>query len=148
MMDEKRLQELIDQYTNVYLFATKKLERLLVEKAMPLSLEQFGILRVLHIRGQTTAGEIARESDVHKSAVTTKIARLEKLGFVRRTSDPEDRRSRVIALTDEGSEAFETCRRAVTSFITPFFEKLSEEELETFLRVYSKLNTMLEEDQR
>lgn len=142
-MEEKRLLELIEQYANVYLFATKKLERVMVDKAMPISLEQFGILRVLDGKGAMTAKEIAKETDVHKSAVTTKIARLEDRGYVERNEDNMDRRSMKITLTQEGQLVLDESKQAMTAFIRPFFEELDEQELEGFLKVYEKLNEML-----
>lgn len=146
-MEEKRLQQLIDQYANVYLFATKKIERVLVDKAMPISLEQFGILRVLEKEGAITAKRLAAETDVHKSAVTSKTARLEEKGFVTRAPGTADRRSIFITLTPAGEAALQECKQAMTDFIHPFFAELEEEELEVFLRVYKKLNNMLEKEE-
>lgn len=147
-MEEKKLQQLIDQYANVYLFATKKIDRVLVDQAMPISLEQFGILRVLAKEGPLTAKQIAAATDVHKSAVTSKTARLEERGFVSRTSGKADRRSISITLTPAGEAALAEGKQAMTNFIHPFFAQLEEEELEVFLRVYEKLNAMLEEEEK
>lgn len=146
-MKEERLQELIDQYANVYLFATRKIDRMLVEQAMPLSLEQFGILRVLKKEGPVTAKKVAQATDVHKSAVTNKVARLEERGFVQRTSGHSDRRSILIELTPAGEEALEEGTLAMTEFIQPYFSRLDEQELEVFLKVYQKLNHMLHEEE-
>ncbi|SDN57241.1 MarR family winged helix-turn-helix transcriptional regulator [Alkalicoccus daliensis] len=146
-MDKERLQELIDQYANVYLFATKKIDRVLVDQAMPISLEQFGILRVLKKEGAISAKRVAQETDVHKSAVTSKVARLEERGFVQRTSGHADRRSILIELTAAGEAALEEGKKAMTDFIEPYFSRLDEEELEVFLSVYHKLNQMLHEEE-
>ncbi|TVP83377.1 MAG: MarR family transcriptional regulator [Alkalicoccus sp.] len=143
MMEEKRLLELIEQYSNVYLFATKRLDRVLVNRAMNISLEQFSILRALDSSGSLTAKQLAETMDVHKSAVTTKIARLEERKLVTREADDMDRRSFNITLTEEGRKVLEQSRQAVTDFIRPYFEQLDENELESFLNVYEKLNSML-----
>ncbi|MFC4737488.1 MarR family winged helix-turn-helix transcriptional regulator [Bacillus daqingensis] len=146
-MNESRLHQLIEEYANVYLFATKRLDRVLVDQAMPLSLEQFGILRVLQTQGPLSAKQIAAETDVHKSAVTAKVSRLEERGLVTRTVQSMDRRSVLVALTPVGEEALSEGMKTITAFTAPYFSKLEEHELEVFLRVYSKLNRMLKEDQ-
>ncbi|NJP36711.1 MarR family winged helix-turn-helix transcriptional regulator [Alkalicoccus luteus] len=145
-MNETKLHQLIEEYANVYLFATTRLDRELVNQAMPLSLEQFGILRVLHEKGPMTAKQVAAETDVHKSAVTAKVARLEERNFVTRTVQSSDRRSVLIALTPVGEEALSEGMKTIIAFTAPYFSKLDEHELEVFLRVYSKLNRMLKEE--
>lgn len=146
-MEEKRLMELIEQYSNVYLSATKRLDRVLVNRAMNISLEQFSILRALDSRDSMTAKELAEAMDVHKSAVTTKIARLEERQLVTREADSMDRRSFNITLTADGKEVLAESRQAVIDFIRPYFEQLDEQELESFLKVYEKLSAMLDKEE-
>lgn len=54
-------------------------------------------------RGQTlTPSELAGEMMLSTSAMTNRLDRLEKRGLVERRSDPKDRRSLKIALTEDG----------------------------------------------
>ncbi|CAM3820240.1 MarR family winged helix-turn-helix transcriptional regulator [Alkalicoccus chagannorensis] len=144
-MDDQKLKQFIDQYATVYLAAVKKLERKLVDEALPVSLEQFGILRVLYNKEKAAAKDIAEEVDVHKSAVSTKLNRLEKEGLIRRSLDEKDRRSRAVVLTEKGKDVFHQCEQATASFIEPIIQDLTEEEWHTFLRVYEKLSRRLSE---
>ena len=50
------------------------------------------------------AGELGRECQVTSGAITNRISRLEKRGWVRRDVDPEDRRQVQVILTPEGLE--------------------------------------------
>jgi DNA-binding MarR family transcriptional regulator len=49
-----------------------------------------------------SAGELGRECQVTSGAITNRISRLEKRGWVRRDVDPEDRRQVRVSLTSAG----------------------------------------------
>ncbi|HEX7834473.1 MAG TPA: MarR family transcriptional regulator, partial [Pseudolysinimonas sp.] len=57
-------------------------------------LQTFGI--ILGSGRAMSAGEISAATDLPTSTTTRVIDRLEKIGFVRRTSDPSDRRKVVV----------------------------------------------------
>jgi DNA-binding MarR family transcriptional regulator len=54
---------------------------------------------VIDQHGRITAGELARELRLSTGAVTALIDRLERAGYARRVSDPEDRRRVLIEVT-------------------------------------------------
>lgn len=47
-------------------------------------------------------GEIARQQELSSGAMTNRLDQLEQAGFVRRIPNPDDRRSVLVELTDEG----------------------------------------------
>jgi DNA-binding MarR family transcriptional regulator len=49
-----------------------------------------------------SAGDLLRECHVTSGAITNRVDRLERRGWVRRDTDPDDRRQVLISLTDEG----------------------------------------------
>jgi DNA-binding MarR family transcriptional regulator len=51
---------------------------------------------------RVNAGELGRECQVTSGAITNRISRLEKRGWVRRDVDPEDRRQVLVSLTAAG----------------------------------------------
>ena len=51
---------------------------------------------------RANAGELARECQVTSGAITNRISRLEKRGWVRRDVDPDDRRQVLVSLTAAG----------------------------------------------
>ncbi|WP_158282246.1 MarR family winged helix-turn-helix transcriptional regulator [Salipaludibacillus keqinensis] len=145
-MNSTKMNELIEQYANVYLFATKKIEHILAEKVIPMSVEQYGILRVLDMKGAATAKEVAEYTGVHKSAVTAKTTRLESKGLVKRTQSDQDRRHIKIELTEEGKKIYDQSKEAMAEFIAVYFKQLEADEVENFLNVYKKINKMLEQE--
>jgi DNA-binding MarR family transcriptional regulator len=56
---------------------------------------------------QRPVGQLARWADLSSGAMTNRLDRLEKAGFVRRVPDPDDRRGVLVELTDSGRKAWE-----------------------------------------
>jgi DNA-binding MarR family transcriptional regulator len=55
----------------------------------------------------SSPGELSAELELSSGAMTNRIDRLEKRGYVRRHPDPEDRRGVQVELTPEGRQAWE-----------------------------------------
>jgi DNA-binding MarR family transcriptional regulator len=67
-----------------------------------LQLWEFDVLATLRRAGQLTAGELVRASMVTSGAMTNRIDRLVARNLVTRQTDPDNRRSVLIDLTDRG----------------------------------------------
>ena len=61
----------------------------------------------LHADRRSSPGELADDLEISSGAMTSRIDRLERQGYVRRLPDPEDRRGIVVELTPEGLEAWD-----------------------------------------
>lgn len=62
------------------------------------------VLRHLDQQGPSSAGDVAEVLVSDPSTVSRQTKQLEKFGFVSIEADPDDRRSRIISLTDLGRE--------------------------------------------
>jgi DNA-binding MarR family transcriptional regulator len=93
-------------------------------------------LDVLDWTGPITAGELARHVGITSGAVTGAIDRLEKLGLVRRRTDPSDRRKVIVAL-DLGNQSewsarnhkLTACFGALADEVAALNEEFDEEHL-------------------
>jgi DNA-binding MarR family transcriptional regulator len=75
-----------------------------------LTLSDWHVLTALRWSGapyRRKAGWLARRADLTSGAMTSRLDALEKDGLVRRLRDPEDRRSVLVELTQEGLEKHE-----------------------------------------
>jgi DNA-binding MarR family transcriptional regulator len=93
--------------------ASRRLERGLIENfaRFDLQLWEFDILSTLRRSGppyRLTAGALSDSSMVTSGAITNRIDRLEARGLVTRETDPANRRSVVITLSDAGWALIET----------------------------------------
>jgi DNA-binding MarR family transcriptional regulator len=74
-----------------------------------LTFEEWDVLGALRRAGppfRRSAGELAKLSELSSGAMTNRLDRLEKAGFVKRLPDPDDRRGVLIELTKAGGTAW------------------------------------------
>ncbi len=98
------------------------------------------ILVILYKRGvgmkqQDIAGEIY----VSKSTLSEMIDRLVEDGSLERETDPQDRRSTIVVLTERGKRRAEEVMEEHAKAVEQLFSKLSEEEKKTLLCLLEKL---------
>ena len=92
---EQALLELRKFVRTVIVFNTRVAEKIGV------SLSDMQLLHILNIYGPTTPGHLAQGTGLSTGGVTVALDRLEKLGYIRRESNPADRRSLIIHLVPE-----------------------------------------------
>jgi DNA-binding MarR family transcriptional regulator len=72
--------------------------------------EDWGVLTTLFLRKAgklSSPGALARDLELSSGAVTSRLDRLESLGYLHRLPDPGDRRGVLVELTPEGRAAWE-----------------------------------------
>ena len=70
------------------------------------SLSALAILSTLYNRGPMTAARLAEAERLQPQSLTRLIQDLEEKGMIARASDPDDKRTLVISLTEAGRNAF------------------------------------------
>jgi DNA-binding MarR family transcriptional regulator len=89
---------------------------------------QWRILSVLEADGPQRIGEVAAELRISQPAITQFVPALEAQGLLTRTSDPEDARATVLAITAGGSEALADWKVELGGAIAPLFSGLSQDD--------------------
>lgn len=93
--------EVIGRITRVSALIQRELERVFALHG--LTGGDFDVLATLRrSEGPLTPGELSHSTMVTTGGMTKRLDRLEALDLIRRQPDPNDRRGRLIALTDEG----------------------------------------------
>jgi|SRR5947209_10695718 len=72
-----------------------------------LGLSEFAVLEVLLHKGPQPVNVIGKKILLTSGSITAAIDRLEARKLVRRTSDPRDRRARIVHLTEAGTRLIE-----------------------------------------
>lgn len=107
--------------------------------AWSLSVPRYSVLRNLLQRGELNLVELSRLLMCNASNVNSVVGRLERDGFVKRSSNPHDGRSTTISLTPKGKK---TAREAVLphrEFLSKLMMVLDERELQQFSRSVEEL---------
>ncbi len=71
-------------------------------ESLGICLSDFAVLELLLHKGPTPINRIGAQVRLTSGSITTAVDRLEERGLVERRNDPEDRRSRVVHLTEAG----------------------------------------------
>jgi DNA-binding MarR family transcriptional regulator len=111
-----------------------------------LSATEFEFCDVLRSNGPTTAGHLAKLCGLSTGGVTGIVDRLEKIGMVRRTTDPADRRKVIIEQTP-WKDHMETVGRLYAPLSQAFNElagTYSVAELSTVLDFMNRSTDMVE----
>lgn len=97
-----------------------------------LTVPRLELLFVLGLQGQCKQVELATYLDCSPRQVTALVDGLEASGHVERTMSPEDRRVRLISLTDESRRIVDEVVSARVALAEWLFEGLDDDELQTF----------------
>jgi MarR family 2-MHQ and catechol resistance regulon transcriptional repressor len=104
-----------------------------------LTLSQFGVMEALHHLGPLNQRSLGEKLLKSGGNITMVIDNLEKGGWVTRKRNPDDRRSVLIHLTEEGKEFIESFFPKHLNKIKEEFAPLSDEEKQTLGTLCKKI---------
>ena len=103
-----------------------------------LTTAQFGVLEALYSKGDLRICEIIEKILTTSGNITVVIKNLEKDGLVKKTVDPEDKRSAIISITDKGKDVIEKILPNHIKNIKDIFSILTDEEKMTLKDILKK----------
>ncbi|MET3574999.1 MarR family winged helix-turn-helix transcriptional regulator [Bhargavaea ullalensis] len=141
----EKLKEAIGLFEEVMIFGAEHVLRSVdVEIWQEYSPEQIQALKILSASGPMSNGQLATVQGVHKSAVSSRLKKLEEKGLVSSVKDPGDQRAKLIAVTDAGIELLRRSDAAIYESVEGLFaDEITEEELDAFIHTFRKLKDIL-----
>ncbi|MDA8234573.1 MAG: MarR family transcriptional regulator [Clostridia bacterium] len=97
------------------------------------------ILFALWQKDNVNMNQLAAETQLDKSTMTTMVNRLEKHGLVRRLPDPCDRRATIIQLTEESYKRKDIYEKVSEEMNNLLLKGIDQEELAVVARVLGKM---------
>lgn len=97
-------------------------------KSTGLSMPQFGILMQVHHRGNCAIGDVSEHFDITSAAASQLVDKLVQNGLIHRDEDPNDRRAKMLNLTDKGRELIQLGVEERFRWVEQLSEKLTAEE--------------------
>ncbi|MFE4857884.1 MarR family winged helix-turn-helix transcriptional regulator [Streptomyces sp. NPDC056670] len=108
---------------------------------------QFEFLRFLRERPGSRVADLATEFAIGVGATSKGIDRLEKQGWIVRQANPADRRSSLLALTDDGSQLLATAEATFATCLRELLEgALDTAATAAAARALAQLRSALERD--
>jgi DNA-binding MarR family transcriptional regulator len=98
-------------------------------------------LNLLEIRGSATPGELARWARLTTGGITVVLDRLERAGYVRRESNPRDRRSSIIRPVAAGTRKIRARYRSKGEALAGVLAKYDDRELRLILDFFERVNS-------
>lgn len=135
MADEKK-----DALVSELMMSVRKLTRsslmlqYAVAEKMKLNATDAECIDFLMEMGPSTAGDLAKVTRLTTGAITNVIDRLEKAGFVKRESDPKDRRKVIIRYIPKKHEKTKHYYDAMAADVYELFSTYNENKLKSLLR--------------
>lgn len=90
--------------------------------------------------GDVRAGDLAEQFGLDKSTVSRHLALLESLGLVERVADPEDRRARLIRITEAGRARVQRLRTARAQWLADMLRPWPGEDVDRLVGLLGRLN--------
>jgi DNA-binding MarR family transcriptional regulator len=111
--------------------------------------KQYGITQTIGYvlmyveKNGTPATKLAWSLGMKDSSLTRLLKKMEKNGLISRIKDKEDKRITRIFLTKEGIEKRRMIKKIVLNFNQKIAEKIGEENLQTFYKVFDIINKQI-----
>ncbi|SIT71498.1 MarR family winged helix-turn-helix transcriptional regulator [Edaphobacillus lindanitolerans] len=142
---QEKLREAIGLFEEVMIYGAEHVLRSVdVDIWREYSPEQIQALKILSASGPMSNGQLASMQGVHKSAVSSRLKKLEEKGLVSSVRDPADQRAKLIAVTGIGLELLRKSDTAIYESVEGLFnDEISEEELDAFIHTFRKLKDIL-----
>jgi DNA-binding MarR family transcriptional regulator len=103
-------------------------ERAHFAKATGLSMPQFGILMQLHYRHNCGVSDLSQRFDITNAAASQLVDKLVQSGLIQREEDPNDRRAKLLNLTEKGRQLIQQGLEERYRWVDQLARKLTEEE--------------------
>ena len=92
--------------------------------------------------------ELAEYMHVSVPAVSQMLRGMETRGWIRRAMSEEDRRVCYVVLTDDGRKSLRNAAKRISGKMDYMLERLGPEDTEQLLRLFDRLEEILEEDRK
>ena len=108
-------------------------------KSTGLSMPQFGLLMQMHHKGACGISDVSERFEITPAAASQLVDKLVQNGFIQREEDPNDRRAKLLNLTDKGRDLIQRGIEERYRWVDELGERLTAEER---VKVTEALNIM------
>jgi DNA-binding MarR family transcriptional regulator len=124
-----------------------RLREAALAKATGLSLTQVSILRHLHLEGSETAASLSVTEHISQQAIAQSLDELKRSGLVEAAVDPNDRRKRLISITDAGRVLYESVMASRNAWLAKAIESvIADDELPALDKTIELLERLADAD--
>ena len=115
-------------------------------EALRLAPAQFAALLQLWERDGRTQADLMEALDIEQATLANTLSRMERDGLIKRTPHPDDKRAKLIWLTDHARDLEGDAKRRASDVNNRALSSLSDQERDQFLDVMTKVIGNLKDD--
>ena len=134
-----------DLASHLRLTIARTARRLRQEGGSELSPSMTAALATIECHGPMTPSELAARERIQRPTATRVLARLDEMGLIARTTDPQDRRSSLVSVTPEARALLHEQRTRKTAFLAARLDGLDAQDRAALERAADVLERMLAE---
>lgn len=135
-MKNQNLKILIGLHKNVKDLDSRTLK---IASKYGLSFSQFMVLEVLYTKGKLSISEVRDAILSSVGTISLVVSNLEKMGYIKRESNPKDKRICILSLTDSGRDVIAKIVPENEKMINDYMEILDSDEKENLVNILKKL---------
>lgn len=144
MANTESVRELMLQMLRTRMAFRQAIQRELKAARLDMTFEMLQILHRLWEKQGVSQQCLAEQTAKDKSCLTNLISNLEKKGWVTRQEDPEDKRSRLVYLTEIGEKQVQTVNPLIRSIYKEIGLNINDKQLQSCLTNLEKVNEILD----
>ena len=88
---------------------------------------------------------LAKKMDLSLQAISKMLRALEGKGYIKRVTDPDDRRNTFIVITAEGTALLESARESYARFSREVIARMGEQDMKTFIQLSQRCVQIMDE---
>lgn len=117
------------------------MESMFDDSLIPFNIDarQYGILLFIKENPYSSQKIIGEKLQIDRTTMVSHVDRLETLGFVERTKNPNDRRAYSLMITKKGNKVLESCWGFLTNTESEVLSILNEQEKQLFKEILIKV---------
>ena len=141
-MENDNLKILIGLHKNVKELDSRTLA---ITGTYGLSFSQFMVLEVLFSKGKLSISEVRDAILSSVGTISLVVSNLEKMGYIKREADQNDKRICILSLTDAGYDLIKKIVPENEKMINTYMERLEENERKSLLALLKKLGGKIDQ---
>ncbi len=141
------IEEFLTYHLNILARKLSRRHSRFLNENFEMALAEWWLLAQISQNSPTTVRDLAARTLIDKAQVSRGIEQLKSREYVRRETDPKDKRSALFYITDAGTQAYEQIMPARRANQSELLSQLTREERDMFRASIGKLNSYLDENE-
>ena len=141
------IEEFLTYHLNILARKLSRRHSRFLNENFEMALAEWWLLAQISQKSPTTVRDLAARTLIDKAQVSRGIEQLKSREYVRRETDPKDKRSALFYITQAGTDAYEKIMPARRANQSELMSQLTREERDMFRASITKLSTYLDENE-